>query len=155
MKKYFKEFFEFNKSVNLKILESIKQLPDKDEAVKLFSHLITSHNKWMVRFTNRNEDSKHTWFEQPFDLDELESKWIEVVDMWLAYVENNDEASFDEGFHFNRPGDGKEMYVKIRDVILQINYHSIYHRAQIARIIREQELTPPSTDYIMTVIKEA
>jgi len=38
----------------------------------------------------------------------------------------------------------------IKDIALQLNYHSIHHRAQIQTIIRSQGLEPEFVDYIAT-----
>jgi len=55
---------------------------------------------------------------------------------------------------FTRPNDGKKMAVILRDLFLQLNYHSIHHRAQINSLISKQGIKPPATDYILTVLKE-
>ena len=56
---------------------------------------------------------------------------------------------------FKRQSDGITLVVKIKDVVLQLNYHSIHHRAQINKLISRQGITPPATDYIYTAIREA
>lgn len=47
MKQYLINTFKFNDTANKKVLEKIKQLPDKTEAIKLFSHLITCQFRWI------------------------------------------------------------------------------------------------------------
>ena len=49
MKEYLLDTFNFNDKANKQVLEKIKELPDKAEAVKLFSHLINCQYKWMAR----------------------------------------------------------------------------------------------------------
>ena len=154
MKQYLIDFFKYNKWANLKLLETIKKLPDKDESVKLFSHLITSQKKWMNRITKEVDDAVYNWFGPVMPLDELEGKWTEVIDWWINYIEKNDESGLDKELIFNRSEDNKGFSAKIRDIALQLNYHSIHHRAQINRLIRLQNLEPPKTDYIFTVLKE-
>ncbi|HEY5534408.1 MAG TPA: hypothetical protein VIL99_05685 [Ignavibacteria bacterium] len=42
MKQYLIDFFKYNNWANRKLLDSMMQMPDKEEAVKLFSHFIYS-----------------------------------------------------------------------------------------------------------------
>ena len=154
MKPYLINFFKYNDWANLKLLATIKQLPDQEEAIKFFSHFITSQDKWMNRITKQIEDSSLTWFNPIFPVDEFETKWKESINRWIAFIENSTNEELEKDIIFVRANDNKKMGVKIMDVILQLNYHSIHHRAQINRIIRQQGLTPPATDYIYTVLKE-
>jgi hypothetical protein len=48
MKQYLIDTFKFNDTANRKVLEKIKLLPEKTEAIKLFSHLITCQLRWMA-----------------------------------------------------------------------------------------------------------
>lgn len=154
MKQYLVDFFKYNDWANKKLLESIKTLPDKEESVKLFSHFIYSQNKWMNRITNEVEDKTLNWDGPAFPIEELNDKWNESNGKWMKYIENTDEAALENLYIFTRPSDGKKMSVKIKDIALQLNYHAIHHRAQINRIIRQQGLKPPATDYIYTALKE-
>jgi uncharacterized damage-inducible protein DinB len=108
----------------------------------------------MNRITHEIDDSEHNWSGPAYAPEELDARWIESVDKWISFLESRSEESLEERVVFSRPKDGKQYTAMIRDVILQINYHSIHHRAQINRIIRQQGLKPPVTDYILSVVKE-
>ena len=43
---------------------------------------------------------------------------------------------------------------RTQDIALQLNYHSIHHRAQIQSIIRKQGIEPDFVDYIGTVYRK-
>jgi uncharacterized damage-inducible protein DinB len=152
MKQYLSDFFKYNDWANRKLLETIKQLPDNAEAVKLFSHLISSQDKWLNRITKQEDDNTLQWFGPVIPVSELENKWEESVNRWLNLIESKNNT--DLQISFNRAADGKKLGVKLTDIVLQLNYHSIHHRAQINTMIRQQGLTPPSTDYILTALKE-
>jgi uncharacterized damage-inducible protein DinB len=155
MKQYLVDFFNFNKWANTKLLEAVLQLPDKEESIKLFGNFITAQDKWLNRITHAVDDSQLNWSGPSFATEELGARWIESVDKWLLFLNGRSEESLEERITFSRPKDGKQYTAMIRDVILQINYHSIHHRAQLNRIIRLQGLKPPVTDYILTAVKEA
>jgi uncharacterized damage-inducible protein DinB len=154
MKQYLIDFFKYNDWANKKLLESILQLPDKTEALKLFSHLMYSLNKWMNRITKKDEDSTLNWNGPEFPAEQVENMWDVSLKVWLDFLNANSESELEKEFIFKRPDNGKMYGVKIKDVVLQLNYHIIHHRAQIMRIIRQQGLTPPATDYIFTALIE-
>jgi uncharacterized damage-inducible protein DinB len=154
MKQYLVDFFHYNDWANRRLLEAIQQVSEKDETVKLFSHLISAQNKWLNRVTNEQPDSTNGWFGTPLTLDQLESQWNKSVTHWLELLESKNETDLEALVIFSRPSDGKKLSVKLRDLVLQINYHSINHRGQILRLLREQGVKAPATDYILTAFNE-
>jgi uncharacterized damage-inducible protein DinB len=149
MKQYLRDTFLFNDLTNKKLLEKIKQLPDKTESIKLFSHLVNSQYKWMARILHDPAAPDMSWWDPIYELDILEQEWNKSLAPWLDYIrEHSDEELSAEvtfvGF------DGSNWAVSPQDIALQLNYHSIHHRAQIQTIIRQQGLDPDFVDYIGT-----
>jgi len=152
LRQYLIDSFRYNDYANKLVLEKIKQLPDKAEAVRFFSHLINSQNKWLKRIEIYPQDPHMDWWEPVYELDELESKWNESLQQWFDLLNKiSEEELFEEkkfvGF------DGAHWEVPLKDIALQLNYHSIHHRAQIQTIIRKQGLEPDFIDYIGTKYK--
>jgi uncharacterized damage-inducible protein DinB len=50
--------------------------------------------------------------------------------------------------------DGAVYTGALKDIALQLNYHSIHHRAQIQAMIRKQGFEPEFVDYIGTVYRK-
>ena len=149
MKDYLIEFFSFNDITNKKLLEQIKLLPDKKEAIKFFSHLINCQYKWMARITHDPNVQQMDWWEPLYKLSQLEEEWNKSLRIWIdfinskTYEELSTEVTF-TGF------DGGLYAATPKDIALQLNYHSIHHRAQIQTLIRQQGLEPDFVDYIGT-----
>ena len=89
------------------------------------------------------------WWEPVYELDKLEPQWENSVEAWKQYIEETAEEllmkevtfiGFDGGLYAATP----------MDIALQLNYHSIHHRAQMQTIIRSQGLEPEFLDYIGT-----
>ena len=152
MKQYLVETFLFNDHANKMMLEKIKQLPDKTEAVKFFSHLINSQNKWLKRIQVYPEDPKMDWWEPVYELDQLEGEWNKSLQAWIDFLESKSESELLEEKKFVGY-DGAHWSCVLKDIALQLNYHSIHHRAQVQAIIRQQGLTPDFVDYIGTKYK--
>jgi len=149
MKQYLRDTFLFNDLTNKKLLEKIKQLPDNTESIKLFSHLVNSQYKWMSRLLHDSAAPAMSWWEPIYELNMLEQEWSKSLALWLNYViKHSDEELSAEvtfvGF------DGANWAASPQDIALQLNYHSIHHRAQIQTIIRQQGLDPDFVDYIGT-----
>jgi len=153
MKNYLTSFLEYNSEANKKFLAVLKNIPDNTECVRLFSHIINTQNKWLNRIESKKNDNDLSWIEPSYPPDELEARWNESITGWFKLINYLDDHSIEKNIVFKKP-DGKLMQVKIKDIIFQLNCHSIHHRAQIAMIIRKQGINPPVADYIFTAIKE-
>ena len=147
MKQYLIDTFKFNDYANKKILGKIKELPEKEESIKFFSHLINSQNKWLDRIIQYPEESKLDWWEPVYDLNNIENEWNKSLQDWIDFLERKKE---DEIFVQTKfiGYDGGEWIAEIKDIALQLNYHSFHHRAQIQTLIRQQGIEPDFIDYI-------
>jgi uncharacterized damage-inducible protein DinB len=149
MKQYLLETFQYNDYANKLALVKIREIPEKEECIKFFSHMINSMNKWLGRIRQSPGYTEMDWWKPVYELDDLESKWDECLQGWLEFIESKTEDElFDEvefiGF------DGYDFAAVIKDIALQLNYHSIQHRSQIQYLIRQQGIAPDFVDYIGT-----
>jgi len=148
-KEYLIETFQYNDVTNKKLLNKIQLLHDKSESIKLFSHLINSQYNWMARIMHDPNAKIMDWWTPIYRFDQLEEEWTESLRLWINYItETAEEAlltettfvGFDYGLWAATP----------KDIALQLNCHSIHHRAQIQTIIRQQGFEPDFVDYIGT-----
>ncbi len=149
MKEYLIDTFKFNDYANKKILVRIKELNEKEMCIKYFSHLINSQNKWMARIVKYPGNPQLDWWTPVYNLEELENEWDRSLQQWLKYLENLTEKEILEDKKFIGY-DGGTWIAQLKDIALQLNYHSIHHRAQIQTIIRQQGFEPDFIDYIGT-----
>jgi uncharacterized damage-inducible protein DinB len=154
MKAYLIDTFRYNDWANRRLLDGIKHLTDQEESIKLFSHLISAQNKWMNRISKQLEDKSLSWFGESLPLALLEDEWDRSINEWIGYMEKLSDEELDFEVEFTRITDGQKMGVKLKDIALQLNYHSIHHRAQINKLMSQQGQAVPATDYIFTVLKE-
>jgi uncharacterized damage-inducible protein DinB len=149
MKQYLIETFQYNDYANKLALAKIREIPEKDECIKFFSHLINSMNKWLGRIRQSPGYTEMDWWKPVYELDGLGPKWDQCLHNWLEFIESKTEDElFDEiefiGF------DGYDFAAVIKDIALQLNYHAIQHRSQIQYLIRQQGIAPDFVDYIGT-----
>jgi uncharacterized damage-inducible protein DinB len=149
MKTYLIETFEYNSSTNKKLLEKIALLRDREGSIKLFSHLINCQYKWLARILKTPGYEKMDWWLPVYDFNHLGEEWNKSLQNWIEYLisktdgELETEATF-IGF------DGSIWAATPKDIALQLNYHSIHHRAQIQTPLRQQGVEPDFVDYIGT-----
>lgn len=149
LKTYLVETFHFNNRINLKLLEKIHQLPEQDECIRLFSHLINSQYKWMARIEQNPDAPRMSWWEPVYPYNDLEQEWDQSLRLWLDYLEPKNEEELSKEVEFTG-FDGGRWAASPKDIALQLNYHSIHHRAQIQMLIRAQDIEPDFVDYIGT-----
>ena len=153
MKSYLIETFTWNDKANRQILGKIRQLPSQEESIKFFSHLINSQIKWLKRIEDFPKDPNLDWWKPLYKPDDLEPEWEKSLKAWLDLLALKTEEELYQdvkwvGF------DGGVYTGALKDIALQLNYHSIHHRAQIQSIIRKQGLEPDFVDYIGTVYRK-
>jgi uncharacterized damage-inducible protein DinB len=203
MKQYLIETFQYNDHANKLALRKVGELPEKDECIRFFSHLINSMNKWLGRIEKWGEDvefprgvmlpesheppadaaresggdrglatlqsrlgrlimNKETvptgprksykdmdWWLPVNKIEDLEPQWDASLKRWLDFINAKTEEELSEEVEFYG-FDGGDWAAVIKDIALQLNYHSIHHRAQIQYLIRHQGIEPAFVDYIGT-----
>ncbi len=149
MKQYLIETFQYNDYANKLALAKIRELPEKDECIRFFSHLINSMNKWLARIEQTLGYEELDWWLPVYELDQIEPKWDECLKRWLDFIDSKTEEELSKEVEFYG-FDGGDWAAVIKDIALQLNYHSIHHRAQIQYLIRQQGIEPDFVDYIGT-----
>ena len=151
MKQYLIETFRFNDWANKRTLDAMRKMPDNNESVNLFSHLIRAQDKWMRRIERDPAETEIKWFDAPFKDEELEARWKASLDEWLEFLSGLEDDDLNKQIRFAPMPDEPDGVNELRDVVLQLNYHSILHRAQICLRLHDQGIEPPHVDYIYYV----
>lgn len=149
MRDHLIDSFLFNDGANKNMLKKINGLPDRDGCIKFFSHLINSQNKWMARILRDFSSPQMSWWDPVYPLEQLEEKWNDSLATWINLLQSKTEKEIFEEIEFTGY-DGGKWKVRLVDIALQLNYHSIHHRAQMQMLIRQQGIEPDFIDYIGT-----
>ena len=106
----------------------------------------------MSRVLINPEQTKMDWWNPIYAIDKLDGRLVKSVDSWVSFLEGLSDEEINQTVQFIGY-DGAKWEAKIVDIALQLNYHSIHHRAQIQTIIRAQGFEPDFLDYIGTKYK--
>ncbi len=149
LKSYLTDTFRFNDRMNRQMLAKIAQLPDPAAAVRQFSHLINSQNKWLARILQDPDAPAMSWWDPVYPIDELAERWHKSLQTWLDFLDEKTDQEIRAEVEFTGY-DGSRWIAALSDIALQLNYHGIHHRAQMQVDIRNQGLEPDFIDYIGT-----
>ena len=148
-KQYLVETFQFNDVTNRKLLEKMSQLKEPAECIRFFSHLVNCQYKWLARIQHDPNAPQMSWWEPVYAFEDLEAEWKKSLQLWIDFIQSGSDEELTTEVEFIG-FDGSKWAATPKDIALQLNYHSIHHRAQIQTLIRQQGIEPDFVDYIGT-----
>ena len=148
MKKYFQKLVQYNIWAHTRVIDIFKGiLNTPQEVVDLFAHTLQAERLWLMRINKQNTAGMNVFPRK--NVDEL----AEVVKHNSANFHKLigiPKLDFDTIITYSN-SKGLKFTTSIGDILIHVFNHSTYHRAQIAPILRENNITPPVTDYIAMV----
>lgn len=144
MTKFFEELFEYNYSVNESLSEVFNDgsLNSTEKSLKLFNHILNSHQIWNNRIYPLNERFD-VWGIHP--VEELQTINKANYEHTLKIL---DKSDLNELINYSTTK-GQVYTNSVRDILFHVINHSTYHRGQIAVEFRQNGIQPLSTDYII------
>jgi uncharacterized damage-inducible protein DinB len=146
MKKYFERLYRYNNWANDIILNALTEHNVEDaEISKLISHLIAAQEIWISRITNRPPNVNGVW--TVFTLEECRKLAEESGHDWLTFIENITDRDYKRIISYKNT-QGIAYDTPVIDIMGHAVNHTSYHRAQIAKLLRQKDIAPPNTDFI-------
>lgn len=146
MSAHYLRMWEFEGWANRRALESIAQLADPDECLRLFGHILAAQDAWLTRL--EGGDSSHIeLFPAPSVAECLAT--LDAVELrGLAYLADLGEDTLEGELAYTNQT-GKSFRNTPRDILTHLGMHSQYHRGQIAILVRRAGAAPAVTDFIV------
>jgi uncharacterized damage-inducible protein DinB len=146
MKEYYVHLFDYNDWANRLVINSLKEnSPENEKIHSLFSHLIIAQILWLNRLKKEEYEIKDFW--QLLDLNELDKLIERSTFDWKTFIKMQDEKELQSIYSY-RNSKGKRYDNTLAQIMTHVINHSTYHRAQVAALLREENINPPLTDYI-------
>jgi uncharacterized damage-inducible protein DinB len=146
LKDYYLHLFEYNDWANNLILKTLSE--DKvfnQKAFSLFSHITISQILWLNRIKKEKYEFKDFW--QRLTLDELNKFNKKSFRDWKFFIKTLNEKELQTAVSYiNSRGNSYEN--TLAQIMTHVINHATYHRAQIASLLRAENINPPLTDYI-------
>ncbi len=148
----YRRWFEYEQDSNAKVLSSLQAvadplrvMPQFQKAVDLFAHLVAARNMWLYRLGHGSQPLELFPTETP--LTQLPDLLDQMQSAWRSYLESLTDTDVARRFEY-ASYDGPRFSNTVEDVLTQLYGHSLYHRGQIAMLLREIGAEPAPTDFI-------
>ncbi len=149
----FRRLFEYEKDAHMKVIASLmavsadnRSSPQYQKAVDLFAHICAARWLWLYRL-GATDQSPRDIFPQRVAVDSLTSIAEEMHGVWSDYLSYLDDAETARVFEYSSL-DGRQFRNSVEDILAQLFGHSLYHRGQIALLLRLIEAEPAVTDFV-------
>ncbi len=140
----------YNYWANNRILLAFKNIGNElpESSLQLFSHLINAQIIWVSRIEKSNSPVSVFALHNVATCRQLhEDSSIKLINLVTA-----SDADLAEMVNYSNT-QGDSFVNSVEDILLQVLNHGTYHRAQIARDLRQHNIAPVNTDYI-TFLRE-
>jgi len=149
----YQRWFEYEKESHAKVIDSLmavpqakRSTPEFQKAVNLMAHVVAARCLWLYRFGIVAEPPQGL-FTTDAKFEELPASLAAMESLWEDYLSKIDDAELIRPFEY-RSLDGKQFRNAIHDILTQLFGHSLYHRGQIAAMVRSIGSEPAITDFV-------
>lgn len=143
---HFKKLYKYDNWANIRMFEALDSWEHPaPKAIGLMAHLITAKLIWLNRIEQQDNSQLIIWPE--LTLSESRSLCEKQNAGWQACLKKLDEEMLTKPLTY-RNSKGKLFHDPLKDILQHVVIHGQHHRAQIAMLMRMDEIAPPVTDYI-------
>ena len=121
------------------------------KALKLLAHLLLAEKIWLLRL--QGGDSSKINISTELSIRECETLANELHAAYEKFLGSLKEGDLDSLVTY-RNSAGTEFQTSLQDILMHVALHGVYHRGQIALVVRGQGDQPVGTDFITFVRAE-
>lgn len=115
------------------------------QVLDIFSHLLASEHIWISRIDQR-EPKQAVW--PSLSLDEAERLMNENHESYRTLLSTLSEERLHNVVTYTNT-QSKRFETVLHDILIHVTHHGMYHRGQIALLVRSAGGIPNSTDFIV------
>jgi uncharacterized damage-inducible protein DinB len=149
----YRRWFEYEKDSHRRVLAALETVP-KDgrgsesyqKALNTMGHIVAARRVWLHRFDPAIPGPR-TFFPTAVTRDDVLAELEAMESLWSDYFQRLSEEEVLRAFLY-KSSDGNPFRSVVADVLAQLHGHSLYHRGQIASLIRAAGGKPAETDFI-------
>lgn len=148
-----REWFQYECDVNTKTIESLHSVPLEKHlspefvrAVNIFGHIVSARRIWLERMGTL-PSSGSGLFPTELTLQQASDQWSQVSQHWQQMLNETSEQRLAEVFEYTSL-DGRRFQNSVEEICVQLFGHAMYHRGQIAMLVRSAGGQPAITDFI-------
>ena len=151
----YRRWFDYERDSHAKVLAALNAVPPERrgapefrKAAALLGHIIEARRLWLFRMGAAQEGPKLAdMFAEGASLPELSNRLEEMHAAWSRHLATLDDAAIARHFEY-RSFEGQPFRNVVADILTQLYGHSLYHRGQIALLMRTMGEEPAATDFL-------
>jgi uncharacterized damage-inducible protein DinB len=149
----YRRWFDYEQEMHQAVLDSFNTVPpanqtdpDFHKALDLLAHVAAARLMWLVRFGVTEQGPKNM-FPNNCAMDAVAADLTNMHSTWTMYLNSLDDIALAQILDYTA-NDGKRYRNTLMDILTQLHGHSLYHRGQIAQLIRRLGGVPAITDFV-------
>jgi uncharacterized damage-inducible protein DinB len=153
MAQRYRRWFEYEKDSHAKVLAALESAAARAreteafrKAVELAGHIVAARGIWLFRL-GAAKDAPSDFFPRGMTHSELSRIMEKMHAAWSDYLAGASEEEIASSFEY-RSTEGVRYRNTVEDILTQLHGHSLYHRGQIAMLLRSAGVEPPATDFV-------
>lgn len=151
----YRRWFDYERDAHARVLAAMNAVPPErrgvpefQKAATLLSHILEVRRLWLFRMgAAREGPGLADMWRTGASLDELAPRLDAMHAIWSRYLAGLDDAAIARTFEY-RSFEGQPFRNSVADILTQLYGHSLYHRGQIALLLRMMGAEPAPTDYL-------
>lgn len=144
MEDYLIKLFEYNDWANKRVLELLqKEKVDDEKILTLMSHVLAAELLWLKRIVP-SDQMYEIW--KMYTLEELCNMQQISSNNWLAFIRSSHYFTNNIAYKNTK---GQNYVSEVSNILIHVVNHATHHRGQIAMLLRQKEIVPIDTDFII------
>ena len=152
----YRRWFDYERDSHAKVLAALNAVPPErrgapefQKAMTLVAHIVEARRLWLFRLGAASEGpGAGDFFPENVSLPDLAGRLEAMQAAWSGLLEGLDDAAIAGPFEY-RSFEGKRFRNTVQDILTQLYGHSLYHRGQIALLLRAMGAEPAVTDFVL------
>ena len=142
---HFRRLFAYDGWANREVLTSLRTAGvPSSRALELTTHIFAAEHVWLARLRHRPQPFPVC---PEFTMQVCEDQAAELPSLWERYLNDSQEAGLLSTITYKNTI-GESWTSRVADILTHVSTHSVYHRGQVATVMRAAGFTPASTDFI-------
>ena len=141
---FLRKLFSYDEWAMGRSFSSLENFEQK-QSEGLFAHILLAEKIWLVRLNG--EDSSHIPTFKEIPLAECAKMADELHQGYLDFLDSLTEEALDSKIPYKNTK-GVEFQTSIKDILTHVGLHGVYHRGQIALLVRGSGGEAVNTDFI-------
>jgi len=150
----FRRLLLYERESHMRILAALEAVPEAGrehpsfrKAITLMAHVCRARQLWISRMGGPIGAPSEV-FPEGLSLGELGAELHRAHEISWVHLSRLDDSVLDVPFTY-RSLEGEGFRNTVDDVLTQLFGHSLYHRGQVALLLRGLGVAPPTTDFVL------